>query len=143
MWLVKDQKEDTEEEKVGGISVLNKQNIYTMRVLVQQIEESVRTDRFDFREKVGICLSAHRLDECGTKPFLCGYGRRAVAQTRPATPKMSRAPSAFPKEGVPQAPGDKPSPSKKPGGRPLRLEDAGLGAPEMNARFSGIHVRQP
>ena len=29
LWSFRDQKEDTEEEKVGGTNVLNKQNIYT------------------------------------------------------------------------------------------------------------------
>ena len=39
LWRVRGQKEDMEEEKVGGTSVLNKQDIYTkLRVLVQQIE---------------------------------------------------------------------------------------------------------
>ena len=38
-------------------------------MLEQQIEVSVRTLRFDCREKDGICRSSHRLDERGTKPF--------------------------------------------------------------------------
>ena len=42
-----------------------------------------------------------------------GPGHRAVAQTHPVFPKMSRAPSAFPYKVVPQAPGDKPIPSEE------------------------------
>ena len=42
--------------------------------------------------------------------FYRGSGRRAVAHTRQAFPKMPTAPSAFPWLGAPQAPGDEPNP---------------------------------
>ena len=42
--------------------------------------------------------------------FYGGSGRRAVAHTRPAFPKMPMAPSAFSLLGAPQAPGDEPNP---------------------------------
>ena len=52
-------------------------------------------------------------------------GRRAVAHTRPALPKMPTAPSAIPWLGAPQAPGDEPNlpeGSKSLGGRPPEAE---------------------
>ena len=64
---------------------------------------------------------------CGTGPFLGGSGRRAVAHTRPAFPKMPMAPSAFPLLGAPQAPGNEPNPPRKGvkawGEGPLRLKE--------------------
>ena len=57
--------------------------------------------------------------------FYGGSGRRAVAHTRPAFPKMPTAPSAFPLLGVPQALGDEPNlpkGSKSLGGRPPEAE---------------------
>ena len=52
--------------------------------------------------------------------------RLAEAHSHPATPKMPRAPLAFPWIGASQAVGNKPNPSKEgksPGGRPLRHEE--------------------
>ena len=40
--------------------------------------------------------------KCGSRAFKGGSGRRAVAQTRPTSPKIPRAPSAFPEKGAPQ-----------------------------------------
>ena len=45
--------------------------------------------------------------------FNVGTRRRTVAQTRPATPKMPRATSAFPSKGMRRAPDDKSSRSKE------------------------------
>ena len=73
----------------------------------------------------GICCSPHLTGKCGTRSFLGGSGRRAGAQTRPAFPKMPKAPSAFPLLGVPPAPGDKPNLTSE-GGKSLggRLPEA-------------------
>ena len=57
----------------------------------------------------GICRPPHLTGKYGTRPFLGGTGRRAVAHTCPEFPKMPTAPSAFPLLGAPQAPGDKPN----------------------------------
>ena len=57
--------------------------------------------------------------------FYGGSGRRAVAHTRPAFPKMPSAPSAFPWLGAPQALGDEPNlseGSKSLGGRSPEAE---------------------
>ena len=44
----------------------------------------------------GICHTPHQAYKCGTRPvFLDRSGRRTVAHTRPAVPKMPRTPSAF------------------------------------------------
>ena len=50
-------------------------------------------------DRLCICCTSHRLDECGTRAFSGGAGRRVVAQTRPAALKSPRTPSAFPKKG--------------------------------------------
>ena len=55
--------------------------------------------------------------------FLCGSRRRAVAQTRPAAPKILRTPSAFPQKGV--------------------LENAGLAGSWQECQLTGFHVRRP
>ena len=47
------------------------------------------------------------------KAFLGGSEGRAVAQTRPVAPEMSRAPSAFPEKETLKVPGDKTCPSKE------------------------------
>ena len=57
--------------------------------------------------------------------FYGGSGRRAVAHTRPAFPKMPMTPSAFPWLGAPQAPGNEPNlpeGSKSLGRRPPGAE---------------------
>ena len=54
----------------------------------------------------GICYSPHLTSKYGTRLFLGGTGRRAVAHTCPEFPKMPSAPSAFPLLGAPQAPGN-------------------------------------
>ena len=41
LWPVRGQKEDTEEEKVGGTSVLNKQNIYKKNKSVSTADRSI------------------------------------------------------------------------------------------------------
>ena len=59
LWQIRGQKKDTEEEKVGWTSVLNKQkHIYKIRVFVQQVEVSVRklsgstAERKSLREEI-------------------------------------------------------------------------------------------
>ena len=44
----------------------------------------------------GICCSPHLTGKCGTRPFLGGSGRRAVAHTRPAFPKNAYGPVGIP-----------------------------------------------
>ena len=70
--------------------------------------------------------------------FYGGSGRRAVAHTRPAFPKMPTAPSAFPLLGAPQAPGDEPNPpegGKSLGERPPETEGNYPAAKTHSARF--------
>ena len=58
--------------------------------------------------------------------FFGGSGRRDVAHTRPAFPKMPTAPSAFLLLGAPQTPGDQPNHpegSKSLGEGPLRPKE--------------------
>ena len=89
LWLVRDQKGDTEEEKVDRICVLNN------RIYIQN--RSVRTAgrRFDCWEEVGIYRSSYRLEKCGERLFLCGSVRRTVAHKGSVAPEMSQVPSAF------------------------------------------------
>ena len=44
----------------------------------------------------GICYSPHLTSKCGTRPFLGGTGRRAVAHTHPAFPKNAYGPFGIP-----------------------------------------------
>ena len=44
----------------------------------------------------GICNSPHLTSKCGTRPFLGGTGRRAVAHTRPAFSKNAYGPVGIP-----------------------------------------------
>ena len=76
--------------------------------------------------------------------FYGGSGRRAVAHTRPAFPKMPTAPSAFPWLGAPQAPGDEPSlleGSKSLGGRPPEAEGNYPAAETHPARSAPLPAR--
>ena len=70
--------------------------------------------------------------------LVLGWSRcRAVAQTRLASTKMPWTQSAFPQKLAPQAPqAINVTPPRRVGVwayGPLRLEDAGLGAPDLNA----------
>ena len=102
-WTVRDQKEDTEEEKEDGTSVLkNRTYMQNKSVITAGRNVCSKTVRFECWEEVGIC----------------------------------RASSAFPKKGrlwrqaINLAP-----PRRVRAWRDelLRLEDAGLGAPDINA----------
>ena len=76
--------------------------------------------------------------------FYGGSGRRAVAHTRPAFPKMPTAPSAFPLLGAPQAPGDEPNlpeGSKSLGGRPPEAEGNYPAAETHPARSAPLPAR--
>ena len=86
--------------------------------------------------RVGICRSFHRPNECGTRSFLGGSGRRAVTRhawqlhnclrPRRHSPKKGR----FRRQAINLAP---PRRGRAYGDGPLSLEDVGLGAPDMNA----------
>ena len=52
---------------------------------------------------LGICRTSNQPDDCGTKPFLGGSGRRAVAKTCP----KCLGPRRHSYKKAPQAPGDK------------------------------------
>ena len=73
LWPVRCQKEDTEEEKVCGTSVLNNRT-YLQNKGVCTASRSIRpkTVRFNCWKEVGIYRMSHRPDECGTRPFLGG-----------------------------------------------------------------------
>ena len=87
-----------------------------------------------------ICRSSHQPDECSTKPCFRWVWRKVVAKTHPAVPKMPRASSAFSQKRAPRAPGDKHiAPPRRVwalGNGLLKLEEASLSAPEMNAGLS-------
>ena len=76
-------------------------------------------DKYEYKYN-GIYHTPYQRTNLAQVRFLGGSGRRAEAYTRPAWPKISSVPSAFPLLGGPQAPGNEPSPkgSKSLGGRP-------------------------
>ena len=93
-----------------------------------------------------ICWPPHLTGKYGTRPFLGGTGRRAVAHTRPEFPKMPTAPSAFPLLGAPQAPGDKPNlpeGSKSLGGRPPEAVGKSPGTETHSARTASRQLGRP
>ena len=90
-----DQNEDTQTREVGWNKYITiTEQIYKIQVLYHSKECPSGTVRQlgDYR----YLSSFPPTGRVWHKAFLGGSGRRAVAQTRPAFPKMPRAPSAFP-----------------------------------------------
>ena len=93
--------------------ILDNRLYYTRKVELHTKGKKSRTVQITPVLICGIWWPPHPTGMCGTRSFYGGSERRAVANTRPAFPKMPSAPSAFPWLGVPQVPGDEPNPPKE------------------------------
>ena len=99
------------------------------------VQTGVWRDLCVITKVIGICHMSYQPDECGTRPFSGGFGRRAAAQTHPEEPKMSMAPV------------DKSNPSKKSqslgDAPPPWLLDAGQDEPWPTATGTKTHQPDP
>ena len=98
MWLVK----SNCQQQIRAHKTYNIRFCFAVQIQTQERHLRLRyaADRPSRRytpatNKSDIWRTSHQTDECGTRPFLDGSGRRAVAQTCPAVPKMHLALSAF------------------------------------------------
>ena len=82
--------------------ILDNRLYYTRTIELQRKGKKSRIVRITPILICSIWWPPHPTGMCGTRSFLGGSGRRAVAHTRPAFLKMPTAPSAFPLLGVPR-----------------------------------------
>ena len=76
--------------------IINNRLYYTRKIELQRKGKKSRTVRITPILICGICCSSHLTGKCGTKTFLGGSGRRAVAHTCPAFPKNTYGPVGIP-----------------------------------------------
>ena len=76
--------------------ILDNRLYYTRKIELHRKGKKSRTLRITPIWICGICCSPHLTGKWGTRPFLGGSGRRAIAHTRPAFPDILRPRQHFP-----------------------------------------------